>query len=329
MSKAGPPGIQAAPAAAHGSTRPSIMTPMPPRVTGATKGATSRFAGSPTTLTEPAIRTMTGAHITCAATGMTSASAVNRSGLGRRGRSQAAHGRTNTSRPRVARLDNANPRLRASQGSMTSRTTMAPASAGGPATRREPCIPNRPMAPIAEARNTLGSGRATMTNAHNAIPSTAGRQRRRTPSQRRIGAMAPSVMATLAPLTALKCVRPVAFMSAVRSGGERLVSPMTRPGTSPCASFGKSAIAARRAARGRSDHEKPHGAWCWTTGAPSARTTATTESAGSAGPSRICAVMRSCQANRAQRASATTSTGARTRVDVPRAATCSSRRRTR
>ena len=63
----------------------------------------------------------------------------------------------------MASEDRANPKDRASHGSMTSTTTIAAPSTGGPAERRDGSSPISPIAPIAAARTTLGSGRASTT----------------------------------------------------------------------------------------------------------------------------------------------------------------------
>ena len=57
----------------------------------------------------------------------------------------------------------------------------------------------------------------------------------------------PVTTATLLPLTAVRWVIPVARIAAVRSGGVRLVSPMTRPGSRPRASGGAWSTAAAQA----------------------------------------------------------------------------------
>ena len=59
--------------------------------------------------------------------------------------------------------------------------------------------------------------------------------------------------ATLLPLTAVRCVMPVARIAAVRSGGVRLVSPMTSPGRRPRGRRpARRSTADRRPARSRS-----------------------------------------------------------------------------
>ena len=60
---------------------------------------------------------------------------------------------------------------------------------------------------------------------------------------------APITIATLAPLTATRWVRPVARKSSASAGSRRLVSPSTSPGSRPPGSAGKVAHAACRPAR--------------------------------------------------------------------------------
>ena len=186
----------------------------------------------------------------------------------------------------MARVDRAKPYERASQGSRTSTTTTAPARTGGPAERRDRLRPSSPMAPIAAARTTLGSGRASTTKPASASPASTGRSRRGSPRTAPSPRTIPTTTATFEPLTAVRCVIPVARIAAVRSSGVRLVSPMTRPGSRPRASAGASSTAARRPARSRSAPAAtaPGGATTW--GMPATASTATRSSPGSAGPSR-------------------------------------------
>ena len=52
---------------------------------------------------------MTGAHMTCAATGTATAGPRDRSRAGSRAATASPQGRVKSSRPRVARVDSANP----------------------------------------------------------------------------------------------------------------------------------------------------------------------------------------------------------------------------
>ena len=224
----------------------------PATVATGTSGAASRLARTPTTLTEPWSSTTSGAVIAWAATGMARAGPRGARRRGSRAPMASPHGRVKRSRPSVAREDRANPNDRASHGSTTSTTTIAAPSTGGPAERRERLRPISPIAPIAAARTTLGSGRASTTKPASASSASGGRQRRGTPRTTHSPSTRPVTTATLLPLTAVRCVMPVARIAAVRSGGVRLVSPMTRPGRRPRASGGARSTAERRPARSRS-----------------------------------------------------------------------------
>ena len=163
---------------------------------------------------------------------------------------------------------------------------MAAPSTGGPAERRERLRPISPIAPIAAARTTLGSGRASTTNPASATSASTGRHRRGTPTTTQRPRTSPVTTATLLPLTAVRWVMPVARIAAVRSSGVRLVSPMTRPGSSPRASGGAWSSEERSPARRRSaaDATAPGDSSTW--GAPLTDRVATRSSAGSVGPSR-------------------------------------------
>ena len=193
----------------------------PATVAIGTRGAASRLASTPTTLTEPWSSTTSGAVIAWAATGTASAGPRGASRVGSRAPMASPHGRVNSRSPRVATDDSANPNERASHGSTTSTTTMAAPSTGGPAERRDRLSPMRPIAPIAAARTTLGSGRASTTNPASARRASTGRAHRGMPSSMHSPRTSPMTTATLLPLTAVRCVMPVARMASVRSGGVR------------------------------------------------------------------------------------------------------------
>src|ERR1700733_1645462 len=78
----------------------------PARVAGATRGATTRLAGTETTETDPWSSTITGPHAAWAASGTAIAKATGRGSHRARA---SPHGRANSSRPRVARAESANP----------------------------------------------------------------------------------------------------------------------------------------------------------------------------------------------------------------------------
>lgn len=155
-----------------------------------------------------------------------------------------------------------------------------------------------------------------------------GRARRGIRAQRISGAMAASRMEMLAPETALRCVRPVVRMSAIRSGGEREVSPTTIAGTRPCPSGGRAATAPRkglpdRAVQPVAERSGP------AIGGPRARTTASSADPSSPGPSRPTSATSCLQRTADQRTSPTTSNRADTALDRPRATTRLARTRTR
>ena len=146
----------------------------------------------------------------------------------------------------MATEDSAKPKDRASHGSSASTTTIAAPSTGSPADRRERLRPSSPIAPMAAARTTLGSGRARTTNPARATRARTGRARLGMPSSTHRPRTSPVTTATLLPLTAVRCVIPVARIASVRSAGVRLVSPMTRPGSNPRASAGAESTDARK-----------------------------------------------------------------------------------
>ena len=148
----------------------------PATVATGTSGAASRLATTPMRLTEPCSRTITGAVIAWAATGIARAGPRPPRRTGSRAPIASPHGRVNSSSPRVASEESTNPKERASQGSTRSTTTIAAPSTGGPAARRDRLSPSSPMAPIAAARTTLGSGRASTTNPARAARASTGRQ---------------------------------------------------------------------------------------------------------------------------------------------------------
>ena len=99
------------------------------------------------------------------------------------------------------------------------------------------------MAPITAARSTDGSGRASSTNPSSTSPAATSRARRPRPTPRAAASAMMQTIVTLVPLTAARCVRPVARMASPRSAGCSLVSPSTRPGSSPRGSAGSGAAA--------------------------------------------------------------------------------------
>ena len=87
---------------------------------------------------------------------------------------------------------------------------MAPASAGTPRLRRLVSSPANITDPMAVARSTLGSGLARTTNPTRASTATMTRARRSRPAEIASQSALPVTIATFAPLTAVRWVRPAA-----------------------------------------------------------------------------------------------------------------------
>ena len=88
-------------------------------------------------------------------------------------------------------------------------------------------------APIAAARTTEGCGRARTTKPVIATAARTGRARPRIPTRRPTRSTNPVTIARLAPLTAVRWVRPAVRKSSLTSAGTLEVSPTTSPGSSP------------------------------------------------------------------------------------------------
>ena len=305
--------------APRGHTTEVSEAATPATVATGTSGAARRFARTPTTLTDPWRRTTRGAVISWAATGTASAGPSGARRRGRRAPMASPHGRVKRRRPSVATEDSAKPKERASHGSSASTTTIAAPSTGSPADRRERLRPRSPIAPMAAARTTLGSGRARTTNPARATRARTGRARLGTPSSTHRARTSPVTTATLLPLTAVRCVIPVARIASVRSAGVRLVSPMTRPGSNPRASAGAESTDARSPARNRSAPDATAPGGVITSGAPATASVATRSSARSAGPRRPCTRTVERHSSAARRSSPVSSTGAPTALRAPRA----------
>ena len=134
-----------------------------------------------------------------------------------------------------------------------------------PLPARPPASDASAMAPISEALRTLASGPTISTN----IPSPAraqaaagslARRRLRATSSR-----APRMRLQLAPLTAVRWVRPTVFMAASSCSSRPLVSPVTMPGRSPRASASSQPAAAANC--------RPRAAGCCCQGAAASRVT--------------------------------------------------------
>ena len=143
-------------------------------------------------------------------------------------------------------------------GSSTSSRT-APAARAGTAARARPVASaTNPSAPVAAARSTLGDGRTRITN-----PTSETAQRTAVATgparhQRATRTTTPRIIATFAPQTASRCVIPVVRKESATAGSSRVVSPSTKPGSSPRTGSGRSAHARCNPARNdpatRCDH---------------------------------------------------------------------------
>ncbi len=276
-----------APSVQNGDT---TAEPTPNTVAGATAGAASRLAGTATRLTCPESAAMTGAHATCAAAGTANASA--RPGGTPAARRPSRHrGASRISAP-VASTDSANPMLLASPGSRSKESTTAAANAAAAARVRPVASASRPIAPIAAARNTLGDGRTRITNPTSASAASVALGHGGTRAARATRSSAPITIATLAPLTATRWVRPVARKSSASTGSRRLVSPSTSPGSSPPGSAGRVAHAACRPARNAPAASCVHCGLLDRSGGPVAVNTAAVRSPPRGGESRPLAVNR-------------------------------------
>ena len=123
-------------------------------------GATTRFAPTATRLTWPEIAATSGVHASWAASGTATASAAH---LGTHRPNASRSPGPSTRIPAVATTDRANPTDTASDGFSSSSVTTATPSAPGPRRRPSTPIPSRATVPIAAARTTLGSVRASST----------------------------------------------------------------------------------------------------------------------------------------------------------------------
>ena len=240
----------------------------------------ARFATTPTTDTELCSSTITGAHISCAATGNgegRSPTADPRrehpadGGSPRPGEEQQPQGRQGrqgeargTGQPRVPDQQDEDGHR---EGGKSRRGA---ARCSGRAARPRPSRPRgRRSAPAGRGRRTASSSTAA----------SGGRQRRRRPSSPARPSAAASTMATLLPLTADRWVIPVTSMASSRSWGVREVSPITSPGSSPRASVGSPSVASANRSRTTSAARATHPGSARSVGGPRGTRTATTSSA--------------------------------------------------
>ena len=112
-------------------------------------------------------------------------------------------------------------------------------------------MPSSATEPIAAARSTLGSGRASSTNPATPSTPTTSRPRARTPAQRATTSRKPTTSVRLVPETAARWVSPQVRKSSTTSSDICWSSPTTRAGTSARESGGAPATAARIPARTR------------------------------------------------------------------------------
>jgi hypothetical protein len=88
---------------------------------------------------------------------------------------------------------------------------------------------SRAIAPITAARSTLASGWTTTTKAARVAP--ASTTATRGPSSPAASRTEPQTMVTLAPETAVRCVRPAVRNAATVPESTAEVSPSTKPGS--------------------------------------------------------------------------------------------------
>jgi hypothetical protein len=220
--------------------------------------------------------------------------------------------------------DSAKPALRASHGSTTSSTRIDADNTAGPRGRRATSNPANPRPPITAARSTLGCGRATTTNPATVTAAVISRARRPAPSAVETHSTEPAAMATLAPLTAVMCVRPAICRSDRNRSGRVEVSPTTSEGSRPPPSTDSPWHACRSPARSRSASRHGQLPATMSRGPPRAASSATTSSPGSAAFSRPVTVTRWPAVTDPQRSPPSTSNGAAEAAVRPRPETHSS-----
>jgi hypothetical protein len=227
------PASQTSPSATGGQATPTSAAASPRTVAGATAGAASRLAGRETRLTVPDSPAISGAVAMPAAALTASASAIH---CGHpRQRSPRDHPGASRTMAAVASTERANPASRASPGSTRSRTQTVAASAGTAARERPVASAMSATAPIAAARSTLALGPARTTNPSSARPATPAWARRSSARRRKGHSTPATTMATFAPDTAVRCDKPARRNCSTSTGSMPLVSPTTRPGSSPAA----------------------------------------------------------------------------------------------
>ena len=254
----------------------------------------------------------------CAAKGTATASAAQRGSHLAASRSRSGGARKRI--PAVASTDSANPAESTSHGSTRSRLTVATPSARAP--RARPCRPSDSSAtdPIAAARTTLGSGRASSTNPPTPRIPTTVRARPRTPRPRATTSRKPTTSVRLVPDTAARWVSPHVRKSSTTVGLISRSSPTTRAGTSARASGPLPETASRMPARTASATPNGPAGGARTSGRADPDSRAATLGS-SDGPSRPRAATTEPSSRCAQVSSASTTTGARVAKTRPRPVT--------
>ncbi len=214
---------------AQGQASPTSPPARPSTVAGPTAGATARFATTATMLTCPEIAATSGVHASWAVAGTAIASASHR---GSHRHIASRQPGANSRIPAVATTDNAKPTLVASPGSTSNRATTAAPSVRAPRSRPSVPIASSPTVPMAAARTTLGSVRASSTNPTMPTAPSAYSQRPRAPHHRPSTSRKPTTRVRLVPETARRWVRPVVRKSSARPGSRPVSSPSTSAGTS-------------------------------------------------------------------------------------------------
>ena len=226
----------------------------------------------------------------------------------------------------MASTDRAKPALTPSPGSTSSSTSTATPSPRVPRDRPLRPMPISATVPIAAARTTLGSVRATITKPM--IPTAARTwiQRPRTPIHRPRMSRKPTTSVRLVPHTASRWVSPVVRKSSATSGSRPPSSPATSAGTSSRASTPRSATAARTECRtaAAASHQTPGSRT--TDGDPTGRARAAASSSAGASRAVVSSVVPS--AGVGQSSSAMTTTGTETCHAPPRPTTRVVRART-
>ena len=224
---------------------------MPRIVTGPTAGAAARFASTETWLTSPSVNASTGTVAICA----TSATAIARTnGAGSLATpgmrsSRCVMGAAASTSPAVAATDSANPMDTERSGSATMSTITPASSAGNACPRRPTTTASSPTMPVTSARSTDGSVPTTATNAASVTAATTTRPFGG--AQANSHTAAPTIIATFAPDTAVRCASPEAVIMSWSAVPNPRSSPSVIAGTSRSGPIGSPEAASRRPSRTR------------------------------------------------------------------------------